>query len=41
VGLLKRKVPGWEEPLRMVSRRVRPKQSETSQTAARSEKADS
>ena len=41
VGLLKRKVRGWEEPLRLVSRRVTLKQSEASQTVARAEKADS
>ncbi len=41
VGLLKRKVRGWEEPLRLISRRVRPKQSEASQTVARAEKVDS
>ena len=40
VGLLKRKVRGWEEPLRLVSRRARPKQNELTQPSARIEKAD-
>lgn len=40
VGLLKRKVRGWEEPLRFVSSRVRSKQSETIQTDGRKDKAD-
>lgn len=41
VGLLKRHVRGWEEPLRLVSARVQAKQAQTVQPNVRAEKSES